>query len=269
MKVFSKEAREVIEPIEQIEFPIISSSDSTPVCIGGIGGSGTRLVAAIIRKLGFSLGTNLNQSLDNLDLPLNNLIHKEMDSEQRVKAICDHLTTFENGMQGKPEWGWKIPGSFYWLPYTSVYFPRLKYIHVVRSGLDMAYSRNLNQIRNWGDFFGIPVAEPPTPNQMLDYWIQANEFAHRRATKLLPQRYLVVNFDRLCADASNEIKRIADFLLLPLSEAELNSITGIIDRPASLGRHQGHDISNELDPSLVRVAISLPSRMTDLSSKRL
>ena len=37
-----------------------------PVAIGGVGGSGTRVVAEVLKCLGFYLGSLLNSSLDNL-----------------------------------------------------------------------------------------------------------------------------------------------------------------------------------------------------------
>src|SRR5947207_2715003 len=37
-----------------------------PVAVGGVGGSGTRVVAALLREAGVYLGADLNDSLDNL-----------------------------------------------------------------------------------------------------------------------------------------------------------------------------------------------------------
>src|SRR5512139_426255 len=37
-----------------------------PVAIGGLGGSGTRVVAAILQEAGVDIGPHLNRSLDNL-----------------------------------------------------------------------------------------------------------------------------------------------------------------------------------------------------------
>ena len=39
---------------------------NSPVIIGGIGGSGTRVVAEILMRIGIYLGHTLNASLDNL-----------------------------------------------------------------------------------------------------------------------------------------------------------------------------------------------------------
>jgi hypothetical protein len=41
-------------------------SDAVPVAIGGIGGSGTRVIAQLLIELGFDMGSDLNDSLDDL-----------------------------------------------------------------------------------------------------------------------------------------------------------------------------------------------------------
>ena len=41
-------------------------SDATPIAIGGIGGSGTRLIARLLIELGYDMGCDLNDSLDDL-----------------------------------------------------------------------------------------------------------------------------------------------------------------------------------------------------------
>ena len=42
------------------------SSHTHPVVIGGVGGSGTRLIAQCLNELGFFLGPDLNEANDNL-----------------------------------------------------------------------------------------------------------------------------------------------------------------------------------------------------------
>ncbi len=41
-----------------------------PVVIGGVGGSGTRLIAQILKDLGYFMGNDLNEANDNLLFPL-------------------------------------------------------------------------------------------------------------------------------------------------------------------------------------------------------
>ena len=47
-----------------IDCPVLS--DAAPVVLGGIGGSGTRVVTQLLQSLGFDMGSDLNQSLDEL-----------------------------------------------------------------------------------------------------------------------------------------------------------------------------------------------------------
>jgi hypothetical protein len=42
------------------------SPGASPVIIGGVGGSGTRLIAQMLKELGFYLGSDLNSANDNL-----------------------------------------------------------------------------------------------------------------------------------------------------------------------------------------------------------
>ena len=45
-------------------------SDQNPIVIFGVGGSGTRVIAEVLKKAGCYLGKNLNRALDNLDFGL-------------------------------------------------------------------------------------------------------------------------------------------------------------------------------------------------------
>ena len=47
-----------------IDCPVLC--DAAPVVLGGIGGSGTRVVTQLLQSLGFDMGSDLNQSLDDL-----------------------------------------------------------------------------------------------------------------------------------------------------------------------------------------------------------
>ena len=44
----------------------------------------------------------------------------------------------------------KNPRSMFLLPFFDSYFPALKFIHIVRDGRDMAYSKNQNQLHKHG-----------------------------------------------------------------------------------------------------------------------
>ena len=203
--------------------------ESGPVVIGGVGGSGTRVVAHILSILGYYLGSDLNDSLDNLGFTL---LFKRPTWYRNActQDIMDALHVFEHAMIGTKiqhrlkrqviltalktmavsghdyrgtgrglwtihralkmlyaphkdpasfhGWGWKEPNTHIYLEHLNDYFPKLHYIHVVRHGLDMAYSTNQAQLFNWGYLFGItalPECVGQIPVKSLHYWIEANK----------------------------------------------------------------------------------------------
>mgnify|MGYP004007565703 CR=1 FL=1 len=70
----------------------------SPVAIGGIGGSGTRLIASVLRDIGFFLGADLNEASDNLWFTL---LFKRMELwplEENKEEISRALAIFLNLM---------------------------------------------------------------------------------------------------------------------------------------------------------------------------
>jgi len=184
--------------------------NSGPVVVGGIGGSGTRVIANILKETGYYLGTDLNDALDNLWFTLLfkrprwfqrqknleaevvkglSLFEKIMKNKggitrdeylflvsaffdiffnghdhlgsgrarwslQRIKNMLIRQSPEENQDQYKG-WGWKEPNTHIYLEFLSKYFSDLKYIFVIRHGLDMAFSKNQAQLYNWGNLLGV------------------------------------------------------------------------------------------------------------------
>jgi len=177
--------------------------NASPVAISGVGGSGTRVVATLVNNLNIFIGNTVNKANDNLQFVKARELLSESDQSIRDELIFRELRSFEEKMHrafldqhGRySNWGWKVPGQFHLLKYTAEYFPKLKYIHVIRNGLDMAFSKNTNQLRNWGAFHGITVDDPEDPTLALRYWIRANKFALNEGVKHLGKRFLVLNYD--------------------------------------------------------------------------
>ncbi len=104
--------------------------------------------------------------------------------------------------EGAPMWGWKEPNSHLFLPHMRNHFgDRLRYVHVIRHGIYMAYSENQSQAMRWGPQFGLAECVPkPTPTQSLDYWIASNELAVSRGRAMPEGSFLLLNHDDLCAE---------------------------------------------------------------------
>jgi sulfotransferase family protein len=196
-----------------------------PYVIGATGGSGTRVVARIVRRGGMFIGTNLNVSEDALDFGDYSdrwinvfLAHRPLDRAPTVRAemtddlratVDRHLAPLDANARA---WGWKEPRSIFLLPFFASYFPGLKFLHVVRDGRDMAYSANQNQLRKHGDaLLGGAHAGQSEPVRSIALWSRLNAETAEYGETFLGTRYLRLRFEDLCRDPAPTIVRIFEF----------------------------------------------------------
>jgi hypothetical protein len=138
---------------------------------------------------------------------------------------------------GAPAWGWKEPNSHVFLPQLIDHFPGLRYVHVVRHGLDMAHARNRTQLEVWGPHFGIDVPPEGEPAELaqLDLWILTT----RRALDLgapLGERFLLMRYDDLCREPERELRRLFDLAGLDVDAGILARLAAAVETPDSAGR---------------------------------
>ena len=267
----------------------LHADDLAPVVVGGVGGSGTRLVAAVLRDLGVAMPGAVNEALDNLWF---SLLFIRRSILLRTPQELDRLSwLFVNAMRGadvvpdelRPllrqaadhdrgpaltqavlrrahdsllarspvvardaHWGWKQPNSHVMVPMLDQRFPQMKYLYVVRNGLDMAFSSNQNQLKYfWGDIL-LDGDTSPTPRNALRYWTAA----YRRILgdrPLLGERLHILNFDRFCADPAAELPSLVEFLGLDCVPGHVARVAATIRPPRSTGRHHGQALK-QFDP---------------------
>ncbi len=260
-------------------------NQQTCVAVGGLGGSGTRVGAEILKRLGYYLGPVLNQAQDCL---LFTLLFKrpawirafppEAEIRQTVELFLAAMTS---GLEAQiPRLGegmleellaeidrhdlpigvsvadvramraaplprirdyaglaWKEPNTHIFLPYLAACLPGLRYVHVIRHGLDMALSRNQAQLANWGTFLGIEPAPGETVERTrLRFWLAANRRAIQYGRDRMGERFLLLNYDTLCRDPEREIARLATFCGQDLPAAALAELCREI-RPAPRHRY--------------------------------
>ncbi|KAA3623320.1 MAG: sulfotransferase [Proteobacteria bacterium] len=273
----------------------------SPVVIAGVGGSGTRVVAACVQGMGTYLGQDLNGAIDDwwfilllrrplwyrdasrdgtahiedyLTLHRDLLLGRESLSETQNRYLheaerhfLDHepphnrfwhygrewvrerMRAIENRRRIEADdfrhWGFKSPGAHVYLPELARAYPGLRYIHVTRSGLDMAFSTNQKQVLCWSWLvdMDVPVNSTPPPEVSLEYWLRANDRALRFCRTRLPDAHLVVQFESLCLRPREEVDRIARFLDVELDEETADGLSAIPRSPESIGRHREHDLS--------------------------
>lgn len=250
---------------------------SGPVAIGGVGGSGTRVVAEVLKELGFSIGDDVNDALDNLwftalfkyreVLALDaaefsrryevfrarmaptaqpearqGLRERLLAADRAGQHDRDWLATRyeslirDGGSVAARAWGWKEPNTHMVIDRIAGLEPQLRYIHVVRNGLDMALSTNQNQLRLWGPLV-LGDRFEDTPRGSLAFWC----WAHERVAGMgavFGSRFLLLNFDVLCSDTDAQLQRLLDFLELDVPGETVRKLLARVKAPDSMSRYK-------------------------------
>lgn len=221
------------------------------VFIGGVGGSGTRVIANAFRHNGVFIGSHLNHSLDNLDWPGNIalMLDPDLSFEEKAAQLCEPFTRFIEQMTQQAQaaevnqdlLAIKVPGSFHYLPYLCTLFDHVSYVHVVRHGLDMAFSSNKNQLRNWGSLYGLNADGSSMEAMQLKYWLAANRSAAHLERLPGLETFVQVQFERFCQQPKDETQRIFSALNMELNIGDV--FFSNISAPESTGRYRQHDLT--------------------------
>jgi hypothetical protein len=235
--------------------------------IGATGGSGTRVVARILRDGGMFTGEKLNPYEDAVELgfysdrwidgyvesggELSGETRREMAADLGA-VLADHLSTLP---EGAVAWGWKEPRSIYLLRFWNETLPGLRFLHFVRDGRDMAFSENQNQLKKHGKaVLGDELRKAKTPLRSIALWNRVNAAAADYGERELGPRYLRVRFEDLCERPGATVAGIYAFFGL---EGDAEAIGAAAVRPPeTLGRWRSHKLADELtrigEPTLAR-----------------
>ena len=259
-----------------------------PVAVGGVGGSGTRLVVNLLRAAGLHTGDDLNEASDTLwftllfkrsDIlrcddaefdaltrilgdALAGTARFDDDDCRRLRTLASHdrlsqhtarwlaervetliaAGTGENPPTLTRRWGWKEPNTHIVIERLWQRLPSLRYVHVVRHGLEMAYSSNQNQLVFWGDEV-LGSQGPVTPERSLAYWCRV----HARMQRLLDtnaHRMFWLDYDALCHDPAPQVDALCRFL--GCDTGDLAPVLAEVHAPTP-SRYLGRDLAG-FDP---------------------
>jgi len=141
-----------------------------PIIVLGTAGTGTRVFSDLLEFAGAFMGLRRNLQRDNLDFiriikdgiplvnlnkPLGNSFLRQAGSPDfriaRLESgLVDHthqlMSHFKSIITGDLRsmhlrWGWKEPQCMFVLPFLKHHFPRMRIVHVIRDGRDIAFSK--------------------------------------------------------------------------------------------------------------------------------
>ena len=256
------------------------------IAVGALGGSGTRAIAQVLIQAGIFMGDDLNKPNDNLfftRLLKNPEWYKKASLDEKNKRLLSFKNYMENGRISLRDlivyyisaytnptysselkfyqdvfkllfskkisrdiWGWKEPNTQIFVSEILNLFPNLKYIHILRSGLDMAFSNNKQQLKNWGWKYQIYLNGNETQNELavkqLDYWIESTKDVIAKS-KGFENRFLMVRHSEFCQSPQKEIDRLLQFCEITVPSVKLKELYEIPSIPSSANRYKNYDLT--------------------------
>lgn len=270
------------------------------VAIGGLGGSGTRVVARIIEAAGVTMGDYLNESNDNLLFTLlfkdpywhkiasNNeyyfrfgLFERIMqgwslgDDEQahldkvfKVNKYFNYELDLSQSSNIGESWGWKEPNSHIYAKQLLEYFDTMKFVYVLRDGHYMAFSKNQQQLNNWGRMI-LSRNQSSSKNKrykQLQFWINSNKRILRLGDSSLKDRIYLCNYNKLIENPETEIRSLTDFL--GLESVSASSLASNVEQSLNKtsGRRMEFRSNNDDLIDLVNTQSNLNGPLSNLKS---
>jgi Sulfotransferase family len=236
-------------PSSGMEPLVLEAGMPGPNAIGATGGSGTRVVARLVREGGMFTGAYLNAYEDALafgeysDRWINEFVQARGGPapQELLARMRDDLDVLVRAhLADLPPaarvWGWKEPRSIYLVPFLDAAMPSLRFLHFIRDGRDMAFSENQNQLAKHGDaLLGDGLRKAKTPVRSIAVWSRVNTAAADYGEERLDERYLRVRFEDLCTKPAYIVRRIYDFFGLG---GDAEAAAAQVRRPDTLGRWQ-------------------------------
>lgn len=196
--------------------------EKSPVVIGGVAGSGTRVYHRICALAGYDMGHWATHPYSGDNLPLMRWFYPRW-IDRYVKGEID-----EGGLRRMQRelafwlrvshpirralWGWKNPRAQYVLPMLNEMFPTMVYLHLLRDGRDQAFNPNFSYRMHETCVLSEEERALDDAVRKGLYWSRLNDRTKRFAAERMAGRSLTSRLEDLCADPRREVERILAFL---------------------------------------------------------
>ena len=190
------------------------------------------------------MGDHLNDAGDSVDfgnflnrwtgLFLEKKFSRELHSEMQRDFLCHLEKHLQSIPKNSVKWGSKNPRNVLILPFLHEQFPKIKFIHILRDGRDLAASEKKRKklIQYSTSLLG---KNSYTKSDLVDLWSAFSRRGFEYGEKELKKNYLLIKFEDLCKNPKEIILKIFDFV--NLSQKYLNDAINEVNPPTkAIGR---------------------------------
>jgi hypothetical protein len=259
-----------------------------PVVVMSRGHSGTRVLAFLMDRLGVAMGTSEELATGDVeDLDFSGRVKKiardglgvrrSADVPPRLRRAMARAVARYHARLGRPQgpWGWKFPETYLVGPCLFATVPRVRMVHMVRDGRDVAFKQHLTDDpeRALGHALLARVGalgRPRDEQAALSWAYQVDAFDAFK-DELGRGALHELTFEDLCRQPERELERLAAFLGIEVTAAALEHARTRIrpDKVAQFREQSDADVARvtaAIAPTLARWGYGSPSAAAGASS---
>ncbi len=185
----------------------------------------TLLLRTCANKYGpLSRKSNYNKFISNW-IKSKQFIRSGLDKESFITKAVQHRTTYFDFLdffmgetakkQGKNHWAENTPNHVLEICNIAKYFPRAKFIHVIRDG--RAVSASLNKL-NW-----ISIKQPSLRVMSAGIHWQTQVLSGREQGKMLGHRYMELYYEKLVCQPEKTLRQLSKFTGININMHQLTA----------------------------------------------
>jgi hypothetical protein len=231
-----------------------------PIVIGGTGGSGTSIAAKTLERLGLDIGDFKKPwrsewrpmwpyDKENGRKILKHELSPGLPGGKKVLAKArthlEDVVALHPAQSHDRPWGWKLPNTYMQIPFLAQVFPEMRFLLVVRQGIDMALSENQQSVTKFGDLLLGPGE--PSPQRTAEFWFASNDWAMEQGDRLLGSRFRAMRFEDLVFRTQETLIELTEFCGLTPQKGDLEAAVGMVRSPAPTP-----DLPKEAGPKIGR-----------------
>lgn len=201
------------------------------ICIGGTGGSGTRALANLCKKLGYDMGDRVNVTMDSMAVvkgciskwvPVH--LSKDLSDEEERLMADDFIGSVKEQFikSTNTKRVIKNPRSIFLMPRLHQLYPNFKYLHLVRDGRSVAFNTRPNKkyTEQYASFIFDDIKPGVwSPEIAIRVWSKVNSEIYEYGVKYMGDNYLLVRYEDLCNNDEQTYTNLSNFLGLPSDSA--------------------------------------------------
>jgi hypothetical protein len=245
-----------------------------PLTIMGMHRSGTSLTVRLLKDIGIHMGYRLSRDAEAITFQkINRRIYNSVGSKWgTIDSLLDAMSSqtfidkqtnlvlgslfpkssflnlntgiadffgpqlWESLSQGdRISWGWKDPRTTLTFPIWLLVFPKTRFLHIIRNGIDVAISihrRSEKQHQKlWKRIFPLDYSPATLDFQYcFQLWERYTSFVLDNKGIIPPGQYLELRFEELLAKPEEKLREISDFMEFPVRGDTLKTICGQINQ---------------------------------------